>query len=49
MIGVLTGQVAKSLIIDHFGLFASQTRKIDLKRIIALGFIVAALVLMAQG
>ena len=49
MIGILTGQVSKSLIIDHFGLFASQPRPIDRKRLIALGFIVAALILMAQG
>lgn len=49
MIGILTGQVAKSLMIDHFGLFASQPRKIDQKRLIALGLIVAALILMALG
>jgi len=49
MIGILAGQVFKSLIIDHYGLFGTPRRKIDVKRIIALLFIVAALVLMAKG
>lgn len=49
MIGILAGQVFKSLIIDHFGLLGAPQRKIDSKRIIALVFIIAALVLVAQG
>lgn len=49
MIGILAGQVFKSLIIDHFGLLGTPHRKIGSKRIIALGFIIAALVLVAQG
>jgi transporter family-2 protein len=49
MIGILAGQVSKSLIIDHYGLFGTDYRQIDSKRIIALLFIVAALVLMARG
>ncbi|KUM52027.1 DMT family transporter [Rheinheimera sp. EpRS3] len=49
MIGILAGQVFKSLIIDHYGLFGTARRKIDVKRIIALLFIVAALVFMAKG
>lgn len=49
MIGILAGQVFKSLIIDHFGLLGTPNRKIDNKRIIALLFIVAALVMVAQG
>lgn len=49
MIGVLAGQVFKSLIIDHFGLLGTPHRKIDSKRIVALIFIIAALVLVAQG
>ncbi|MNG57214.1 DMT family transporter [Serratia plymuthica] len=49
MIGILAGQVFKSLIIDHFGLLGTPHRKIDTKRIIALIFIIAALVLVAQG
>ncbi|MGE6482231.1 DMT family transporter [Psychrobacter namhaensis] len=49
MIGILAGQVSKSLIIDHYGLFGTTERKIDNKRIIALFFIIAALFFMAQG
>jgi len=49
MIGILAGQVFKSLIIDHYGLLGTPHRKIDSKRIIALGFITAALVLVALG
>lgn len=49
MIGILAGQVFKSLIIDHYGLFGTARRKIDVKRIIALLFIVASLVFMAKG
>ncbi|ECF7067999.1 TPA: DMT family transporter [Salmonella enterica subsp. enterica serovar Ball] len=49
MIGILAGQVFKSLIIDHFGLLGTPHRKIDTKRIIALVFIIAALVMVAQG
>lgn len=47
MIGILAGQVCKSLLIDHFGWFGSPQRKIDRRRVIALLFIVAALVLVA--
>lgn len=49
MIGILAGQVFKSLIIDHFGLLGTPRRKIDSKRIIALVFIIAALILVARG
>ncbi|MEB6377631.1 DMT family transporter [Leclercia adecarboxylata] len=49
MIGILAGQVFKSLIIDHYGLLGTPHRKIDSKRLIALVFIIAALVLVAQG
>lgn len=49
MIGILAGQVCKSLVIDHYGLFGTAHRKIDNKRIIALVFIVAALILVAKG
>ncbi len=49
MIGILAGQVFKSLVIDHFGLFGTPHRKIDSKRIIALIFIIAALILVAKG
>lgn len=49
MIGVLAGQVFKSLIIDHYGLLGTPHRKIDKKRIISLVFIIAALVMVSQG
>ncbi|MDC6109448.1 DMT family transporter [Serratia rubidaea] len=49
MIGILAGQVFKSLIIDHFGLLETPHRKIDARRILALVFIIAALALVAQG
>jgi len=49
MIGILAGQVSKSLIIDHYGLFGTAERKIDKRRIIALCFIIAALFFMAKG
>lgn len=49
MIGILAGQISKSLIIDHYGLLGTPHRKIDNKRIIALIFIVLALVLVARG
>ncbi len=49
MIGILAGQVFKSLLIDHFGWFGTPHRKIDSKRIMALIFIIAALALVAQG
>ena len=49
MIGILAGQVFQSLLIDHYGLFETMERKIDSKRIIALFFIIAALIFMAQG
>ncbi len=49
MIGILAGQISKSLIIDHYGLFGTTERRIDNKRIIALVFIIAALFFMAKG
>jgi len=49
MIGILAGQVFKSLIIDHFGLFGTPHRRIDARRIYALIFIIAALALVALG
>lgn len=49
MIGILAGQVFKSLIIDHFGLLGTPHRRIDGKRIIALIFIIIALALVAKG
>lgn len=49
MIGILAGQVAKSLAIDHYGLFGSPRREIDPRRAVALGLIMAALLLVALG
>ena len=49
MIGILAGQVFKSLIIDHVGLLGTPHRKINARRIVALVFIIAALVLVAKG
>lgn len=49
MIGVLAGQVFKSLIIDHYGLFGTPHRPVNRQRVVALIFIVAALGLVAQG
>lgn len=46
MVGVLSGQVGKSLLIDHFGWFGSRRLKINQKRLIALFFIVLAMILM---
>ncbi len=49
MTGVLVGQIGKSLLIDHFGWFGAQPRPIRGKRVIALGFVAAALALIAEG
>lgn len=49
MIGILAGQVFKSLIIDHYGLLGTPHRKVDRKRVIALVFIVIALSLVATA
>ncbi|PVX39806.1 transporter family-2 protein [Pasteurella langaaensis DSM 22999] len=46
MIGVLFGQVAKSLLIDHFGWFGMPRLQVDKKRVVALFFIIIALMLM---
>ncbi|WP_245100648.1 DMT family transporter [Acinetobacter nosocomialis] len=49
MIGILAGQVSKSLIIDHYGLLGTPHRKVDRKRVVALIFIVVALILVAKA
>lgn len=43
MVGVLCGQVAGSLLIDHFGWLGSVRRPVDPLRLAALGLILAAL------
>ncbi len=49
MIGILAGQVSKSLIIDHYGLLGTHIEKVDRKRVVALIFIVVALVLVVKS
>ncbi len=49
MTGILAGQVGKSVIIDHYGLFSMEHRRIDKRRLLALLLIVAALLLIAKG
>lgn len=46
MVGILCGQVAASLAIDHFGWLGSERRKVDGYRLAALAMILAALWLM---
>lgn len=43
MVGILCGQVAASLVIDHFGWLGSERRGIDSYRVGALALILAAL------
>ena len=43
MVGILCGQVAASLAIDHFGLFLTPRRSMDRYRLSALGLILIAL------
>ncbi|GAB2943596.1 DMT family transporter [Hafnia psychrotolerans] len=47
MIAILSGQIAKSLMIDHFGWFGSPAKKVGSERLLALVFILAALILIA--
>ena len=49
MIAILSGQVAKSLLIDHFGWFGIPRKRVGIQRLFALALIVAALVLIAEG
>ncbi|AQU83717.1 MULTISPECIES: DMT family transporter [unclassified Halomonas] len=46
MVGILCGQVAASLAIDHFGWLGSECRGVDSYRVLALVMILAALWLM---
>ena len=47
MIAILSGQVAKSVLIDHYGWFGTPHKKVGGERLLALLFIIAALVLIA--
>ncbi|UPG89996.1 DMT family transporter [Luteibacter aegosomaticola] len=49
MTGVLAGQVAKSLLIDHYGWFGAERRPVNRRRVIALACVAASLVLIAGG
>lgn len=49
MTGILAGQIAKSLLIDHFGWFDGQRRPVNIRRLIALLLIAGALALIAGG
>ncbi|MDT4876165.1 putative inner membrane exporter, YdcZ [compost metagenome] len=49
MIAILSGQVGKSVLIDHFGWFGTTRKKVNGERWLALLLIVAALVLIARG
>ncbi|NBB59403.1 EamA-like transporter family protein [Pseudomonas sp. ODNR1LW] len=49
MIAILSGQVGKSVLIDHFGWFGTTRKKVNAERWLALLLIVAALVLIARG
>ena len=45
---IVVGQLLAGMAIDHFGLFEVVTRSIDLKRIIAAGFLVVGAFLMVR-
>lgn len=49
MIAILSGQVGKSVLIDHFGWFGAARKRVNGERWIALALIVVALVLIARG
>jgi transporter family-2 protein len=49
MIAILSGQVGKSVLIDHFGWFGASRKRVNRERWLALALIVVALVLIARG
>ncbi|POA59611.1 MULTISPECIES: DMT family transporter [unclassified Pseudomonas] len=49
MIAILSGQVGKSVLIDHFGWFGSIRKPVNAERWLALVLIVGALILIARG
>ncbi|WP_410524991.1 DMT family transporter [Pseudomonas protegens] len=49
MIAILSGQVGKSVLIDHFGWFGSARKPVNSERWLALVLIVVALILIARG
>ncbi|GKW23658.1 hypothetical protein PEC311524_12520 [Pectobacterium carotovorum subsp. carotovorum] len=49
MTGVLAGQVAKSLLIDHYGWFGAERRPVNRQKMIALAFVAFAAALLISG
>ncbi|MCQ6259753.1 DMT family transporter [Pseudomonas sp. Q11] len=49
MVAILSGQVGKSVLIDHFGWFGATRKPVNGERWLALALIVVALVLIARG
>jgi len=49
MIAILSGQVGKSVLIDHFGWFGAARKRVNGERWIGLALIVEALVQIARG
>ncbi|BBP60283.1 DMT family transporter [Pseudomonas sp. St316] len=49
MVAILSGQVGKSVLIDHFGWFGASRKRVNGERWLALALIVVALVLIARG
>jgi transporter family-2 protein len=49
MVAILSGQVGKSVLIDHFGWFGATRKRVNGERWLALALIVVALVLIARG
>ncbi|BAQ73934.1 membrane protein of unknown function, DUF606 family [Pseudomonas sp. Os17] len=49
MIAILSGQVGKSVLIDHYGWFGSARKPVNGERWLALVLIVVALILIARG
>lgn len=49
MVGILSGQIIKSIAIDHYGLFGVAVRQVNIKRLLALTFMIISLYFTYQG
>jgi len=49
MVGILTGQIVKSIVIDHFGFFGVAVRQVNMRRVLALTFMMISLYFTYQG
>lgn len=49
MIGILSGQIIKSIVIDHYGLFGVAVRPVNIKKLLALSFMGISLYFTWQG